>query len=78
MANTAELVADQETTEQGGLSLLLQDLTVESFEIPGEVFLDGDTFASDNEATCGLKCVKIDPGSFQPGCVWNDPSEVCW
>jgi hypothetical protein len=77
MTNVAEFVADP-GTERARLPLLLKDLAVETFEIPGEVSLDGDTFYSDNEPTCGTKCIKIDDGSFYETCVWNEPSEVCW
>jgi hypothetical protein len=77
MANVAELVADQQTTERTGLSRLLQDLSVESFEIPSEVQLDGDTFYSDNDATCGPVCL-IDVGSWYDTCVRNPPTQVCW
>jgi hypothetical protein len=76
MTNVAELVAEP-GTERTRLPLLLKDLAVETFEVPSEVHMDGDTLFSDNDPTC-IQCLDFDVGSWVTNCQWNDPSEVCW
>lgn len=70
MATVAELIPQK--TVNGRRTLAVDDLAVESFEIPAEIVLDGDTFFSDDEVSC--RCVRK-PGSIEElGCVWNPPT----